>query len=568
MLAADATSSDNPRMSYQVLARKWRPRTFKTLVGQEHVVRALVNGLDQDRVHHAFLFTGTRGVGKTTIARIFAKALNCLEGVSSEPCGECSACTAIDEGRFIDLLEVDAASRTKVEDTRELLDNVQYAPSQGRYKVYLIDEVHMLSTSSFNALLKTLEEPPPHVKFLLATTDPQKLPATVLSRCLQFNLKRLPIELIHGHLTHLLQEESIDFDNAALQLLAFAADGSMRDALSLLDQAIAFGQGTVHQAEVSTMLGSIDQGHITELLDTLAANDGPRLMATVARISEQAPDFYQLLGDLLTALQRLALIQMVPDAASDQWFGKDELQRLAGIMTAEDVQLFYQIALVGRRDFKLVADPRSGFEMLLLRMLSFTGATDAPAKPASPSGGQAAASAQAKTAAVPQAAAGVQGSPSPVSPSAASDSASAPPPEPVALAKAEPGTTLDHQNWRSVMDSLPLIGMARQLAANCQLIRHKENRLNMALAPNHAQICTPSAEAKLKKALEAYLGTSLKLSFTQQEPDQETPAQQVAREASERQQAAEQSIHGDPLVQNLMQSLGAEVVPNSVRPID
>ncbi|MBU2707046.1 DNA polymerase III subunit gamma/tau [Zooshikella marina] len=358
-------------MSYQVLARKWRPRTFKQLVGQLHVLKALVNALDHDRLHHAYLFTGTRGVGKTTIARILAKCLNCEHGVSSEPCGQCDACREIDEGRFVDLIEVDAASRTKVEDTRELLENVQYAPTRGRYKVYLIDEVHMLSTHSFNALLKTLEEPPPHVKFLLATTDPQKLPVTILSRCLQFALKNMSPERIVGHLQFILAEESVGFDMPALWQLARAADGSMRDALSLTDQAIAFGNGEVREPDVAAMLGTIDPHQVFHVVEALAEGDIQQLLNTIAHLAEFAPDYISVLADLLSILHRIALAQMVPDAVDNSQGDQQRLLALAAKMTAEDVQLYYQIGLLGRRDLPLAPDPRGGFEMVMLRMLAF-----------------------------------------------------------------------------------------------------------------------------------------------------------------------------------------------------
>ena len=358
-------------MSYQVLARKWRPRSFKELVGQSHVLQALVNALDQDRLHHAYLFTGTRGVGKTTIARILAKCLNCETGVSSTPCGQCSACKEIDEGRFVDLLEVDAASRTKVEDTRELLDNVQYAPTRGRYKVYLIDEVHMLSAHSFNALLKTLEEPPPHVKFLLATTDPQKLPVTILSRCLQFGLKNMTPERIVGHLKNVLGQESVPFEPAALWQLARAADGSMRDSLSLTDQAIAFGNGQVSEAEVSTMLGTIDQGQVMKMVRSLAMGNAAEVLAAVAELSEHAPDYASVLNDMLSVLHRIAVAQAVPDAVDNSQGDREQVIDLASGMMAEDVQLYYQVGLVGKRDLPLAPDPRGGFEMALLRMLAF-----------------------------------------------------------------------------------------------------------------------------------------------------------------------------------------------------
>src|ERR1700691_134009 len=358
--------------SYTALARKWRTKKFSELVGQEHVRRALVNSLTSGRVHHAFLFSGTRGVGKTTIARILAKCLNCEKGVSAEPCGECAACREIDAGRFVDLLEVDAASRTKVDDTRELLDNVQYAPTNARFKVYLIDEVHMLSTHSFNALLKTLEEPPPHVKFLLATTDPQKLPVTVLSRCLQFSLKRLSANLIAERLQFIAGAEKLDYEPAAFALLARAAEGSMRDALSLLDQLIAFGGGALSEANTRSMLGTIDRGHVLKIVEALSIEDGPALLAQVAELDRDAPDYDRALVDLAALLQRIAIAQVVPAAAQEgEEFDAPTLARLGRAMSAEDVQLYYQIALDGRRDLPMAPDPRLGFEMTLLRMLAF-----------------------------------------------------------------------------------------------------------------------------------------------------------------------------------------------------
>ncbi|WP_018015636.1 DNA polymerase III subunit gamma/tau [Teredinibacter turnerae] len=368
-------------MSYQVLARKWRPANFREMVGQEHVLRALINALDHNRLHHAYLFTGTRGVGKTTIARILAKCLNCDTGVTSTPCGECTSCVEIAEGRFVDLIEVDAASRTKVEDTRELLDNVQYAPTRGRYKIYLIDEVHMLSNHSFNALLKTLEEPPEHVKFLLATTDPQKLPVTILSRCLQFNLKNMSPERIVGHLQNVLEKEAIPSDNAALWSLARAADGSMRDALSLTDQAIAFGSGKVADSDVAAMLGTIDHQLIQRLIGALIESDGARLLNAVAEFAEHAPDFDAALSDLLTMLHRIAIAQALPEALDNSFGDRAQVLDFAARLTPEDVQLFYQTALIGRRDLPLASDSRSGFEMSLLRMLAFRpqGLVDVPA---------------------------------------------------------------------------------------------------------------------------------------------------------------------------------------------
>ena len=358
-------------MSYQVLARKWRPRTFREMVGQEHVLQALINALDHDRLHHAYLFTGTRGVGKTTIGRILAKCLNCETGVSSEPCNQCSACQEINEGRFVDLIEVDAASRTKVEDTRELLENVQYAPSRGRYKVYLIDEVHMLSNSSFNALLKTLEEPPPHVKFLLATTDPQKLPVTILSRCLQFNLKNMNPERIVNHLMYVLEKELVPFEEAALWQLARSADGSMRDALSLTDQSIAFGDGKVTDADVRIMLGTIDQLLVYKVIDGLMTESAPAILKAVNELAEHAPDYSAALAELITTFHRIAIAQALPEAIDNSQGDRQKIYDFAQSIATEDIQLYYQTALLGRRDLPLAPDPRSGFEMVLLRMLAF-----------------------------------------------------------------------------------------------------------------------------------------------------------------------------------------------------
>ena len=370
-------------MSYQVLARKWRPRSFREMVGQTHVLKALINALDNQRLHHAYLFTGTRGVGKTTIARIIAKCLNCEIGVSSTPCGECSVCREIDEGRFVDLIEVDAASRTKVEDTRELLDNVQYAPSRGRYKVYLIDEVHMLSSHSFNALLKTLEEPPPHVKFLLATTDPQKLPVTILSRCLQFSLKNMPPERVVEHLAHVLGAENVPFEEDALWLLGRAADGSMRDAMSLTDQAIAFGEGRVLAADVRAMLGTLDHGQVYGVLQALLEGDARALLEAVRQLAEQGPDWAGVLAEMLNVLHRVAIAQALPEAIDNGQGDRDRVLALAQALPAEDVQFYYQMGLIGRRDLPLAPDPRSGFEMVLLRMLAFRPAEseDAPRTP-------------------------------------------------------------------------------------------------------------------------------------------------------------------------------------------
>ena len=375
-------------MSYQVLARKWRPRSFREMVGQTHVLKALINALDSQRLHHAYLFTGTRGVGKTTIARIIAKCLNCETGITSTPCGECSVCREIDEGRFVDLIEIDAASRTKVEDTRELLDNVQYAPSRGRFKVYLIDEVHMLSSHSFNALLKTLEEPPPYVKFILATTDPQKLPATILSRCLQFSLKNMTPERVVEHLSHVLSVENVPFEDDALWLLGRAADGSMRDAMSLTDQAIAFGEGKVLAGDVRAMLGTLDHGQVFDLLHALIEGDAKAMLEAVRHLAEQGPDWNGVLSEILNVFHRVAIAQALPDGVDNGHGDRDRVLALAQALPAEDVQFYYQMGLIGRRDLPLAPDPRGGFEMVLLRMLAFRPADtgNVPSQPLKPVG--------------------------------------------------------------------------------------------------------------------------------------------------------------------------------------
>ncbi|MCL5668901.1 MAG: DNA polymerase III subunit gamma/tau [Gammaproteobacteria bacterium] len=523
-------------MSYQVLARKWRPRNFGEVVGQEHVLRALINALDNDRLHHAFLFTGTRGVGKTTLARVLAKSLNCEKGVSSTPCGVCSACREIDEGRFVDLIEVDAASRTKVEDTRELLENVQYAPTRGRYKVYLIDEVHMLSGHSFNALLKTLEEPPPHVKFLLATTDPQKLPVTILSRCLQFNLKRLPVELIQQRLAAILASEKIASESAALAAIARAADGSLRDALSLLDQAIAYGAGAVRADEVRAMLGSIEQTHVLELLDALAASDAQVLLACTHRLAEHAADFTGVLAEMLSTLQCIALAQVAPQALDDSRGNREAVLRLAKTMTPEDVQLYYQIGVNGRRDLPYAPDVRTGFEMTLLRMLAFRpvegGAPgDAPAPDVKSAAG--AAPADLAQNAVTQPVAGAQGN-----------------------------------DWASTVAALKLNGMARELALHCVLSRREGEVLHLALDSAHAKLHTRNLEERLQQALQQHYGAPLKLVIKVGGSSQETPAQQQTRVLSERQQAAVRAVTADSNVQALCETFHTSVDPNSIRLTD
>jgi len=534
-------------MSYQVLARKWRPRSFKEMVGQSHILRALINALDNDRLHHAYLFTGTRGVGKTTIARILAKSLNCEKGVSATPCGECSTCVEIDEGRFVDLIEVDAASRTKVDETRELLDNVQYAPTRGRFKVYLIDEVHMFSNHSFNALLKTLEEPPPHVKFLLATTDPQKLPVTILSRCLQFNLKALPQEQIHDHLAFLLDQEKIQSDAASTQHISRAAQGSMRDALSLLDQAIAFGGGELKEADVCDMLGVIEKHHVVDVLNSLVARDASALLNCVQTMSEQSVDYETVLVDLLSMLQRIAIAQASPEAVDDALGDRDAVLSFATNISAEDVQLYYQIALIGRRDLVLAPQLRGGFEMILLRMLSFQPA-EAGLQPVSVKPAQAAT----------------------VSNKAIAESnttASAPEPaqtKPVATIAKE--KTSADSDWSSIVEAMGVVGMVQQLAVHCTLVSRDDKQWSLLLGDENKQLHSEKFENRLLEALQAYLQSDISLEIQVGEQQGETPAMQTKRKKQERQQTAETDVASDAIVQSLQERLGATV--QAVKPVD
>ena len=530
-------------MSYLVLARKWRPKRFEELAGQEHVVRALVNALNTGRVHHAFLFTGTRGVGKTTIARIFAKSLNCETGIGASPCGVCSTCVEIDEGRFIDLREVDAASRTKVDDTRELLDNVQYAPARGRYKVYLIDEVHMLSTHSFNALLKTLEEPPPHVKFLLATTDPQKLPVTVLSRCLQFNLKRLPQSVIAKYVTEILRVENIPCEAEAVRMIAQSAEGSMRDALSLLDQAIAFGGEKLNTEDTRTMLGSIDRRQVFALAAAIANRDARDMLRQVADLDERAPDYRDVLADLANLLQRIALLQAVPDFAREDADDQEVLVQLAAAFTPEDVQLCYQLAVVGRRDLDLAPEPRGGFEMVLLRMLAFRQLGDG----AMTNAGVAASAPRVSAPSMPTTA-----------PSAR-----------VTATAAQPSKATVPGDWLSMVRQLNLAGPASQLAAHCTLKDRQLGKLSLVLDAEGEPFRRPALEEKLRVALSALLNEDIKLEFVEVTREViDTPARRQQAAVADRQQAAVQAIHSDPNVQQMVDMFGAVVQPESIKPIE
>jgi len=528
-------------MSYLVLARKWRPKNFADTVGQEHVLQALVNALESGRLHHAYLFAGTRGVGKTTIARILAKALNCDTGVTAEPCGECSSCVEIDEGRFVDLIEVDAASRTKVDDTRDLLDNVQYAPARGRYKVYLIDEVHMLSKSSFNALLKTLEEPPPHVKFLLATTDPQKLPVTVLSRCLQFNLTRLTPRLIQDRLAHICEAESIEFESTAIAMIARAADGSLRDALSLLDQAIAYCGGKVEEDPVATMLGTIDRDHVSRLVRLLAANDAAGIIAAMKDIDEQFPDYARLLEDLARVLQQIAIYQVVGSIDAEEEISDEELSELAATVDAADVQLFYQTALIGRRDLHLAPDPRGGVEMTLLRMLAF--------RPAS---------------AIGSAAAGGSGGASKPQKEPAKVTA------PVAkMVRGKQAATdslgWEVPDWKELVPQMGLSGAERLLAASCALLRRENNTVFFSLDPGSESYLTRQRKESLAKTLSDHFGEPLVVDISIGKVEVESPMQTESRQTDERFAAEREKLEADPNVQALKSMFGAELSAESIK---
>jgi DNA polymerase-3 subunit gamma/tau len=686
-------------MSYQVLARKWRPRSFREMVGQTHVLKALINALDSQRLHHAYLFTGTRGVGKTTIARIIAKCLNCETGITSSPCGECSVCREIDEGRFVDLIEIDAASRTKVEDTRELLDNVQYAPSRGRFKVYLIDEVHMLSSHSFNALLKTLEEPPPYVKFILATTDPQKLPATILSHCLQFSLKNMTPERVVEHLTHVLGAENVPFEDDALWLLGRAADGSMRDAMSLTDQAIAFGEGKVLAADVRAMLGTLDHGQVFDVLHALIEGDAKALLEAVRHLAEQGPDWNGVLSEMLNVLHRVAIAQALPEGVDNGHGDRDRVLALAQALPAEDVQFYYQMGLIGRRDLPLAPDPRGGFEMVLLRMLAFRPAdtADAPRQPLKPVGiSQATVDSANSVAAAPKpapvVAAAVAPTPAAVAapvpepaPVVVAVPAPAPEPEPVAEAvvdlpwndpvepepepapvqqpavepvletaseqpelppmplptpdsvvpdapewaaapipepsvadvdAATPGMDLDDEppldedyiepdmdsaysylddlasehtaepapepepepaaapatglalQWLELFPQLPISGMTGSIAANCTLIAVDGDHWLMHLDPAHSALFNATQQRRLNDALNQFHGRTLSLTIELIKPEQETPAQAASRRRANRQREAEESIHGDPFIQQMVQQFGAVVRHDTIEPVD
>jgi DNA polymerase-3 subunit gamma/tau len=544
-------------MSYQVLARKWRPRTFDQLVGQEHVSQALINGLDQDRLHHAFLFTGTRGVGKTTIARILAKCLNCETGVSSTPCGECASCVDVDEGRFIDMIEIDAASRTGVDDTRELLESVQYTPTRGRYKVYIIDEVHMLSASSFNALLKTLEEPPPHVKFVLATTDPQKIPVTILSRCLRFNLRRLLPDQIAEYLHRLVNEEGIEAEAETLTVIARAADGSMRDGLSLLDQAIAFGGGKLVMSDLEKMLGLVDHEHVTSMIRALAQEDAKGLLAIVEDLVSQSRDLESVLINLAEVLHRVTLVQCVPGYRDPERSDWEAIDRLAEELPLEDAQLFYQVAVKGRAELGLAPDPRTGLEMTLLRMLAF--------RPAPADTGQS--PPQAPPRSTPRA-------------KAKPDSAAPASPARKAVKQAAVKTTdktlepdvetapAASSDWFALQDRLDLSGQVRELARNVQLKYRHEDRWDFVIAPALRHLGSSACIDRLREAISEQMGRPVNVRILNEEQAElQTAAALEEQEVRKSMSEAEKAINDDPTVKALKERMGAKLVEDSIQPL-
>ncbi len=555
-------------MSYLVLARKYRPKSFDTLVGQPHVVRALTNALTQQRLHHAYLFTGTRGVGKTTIARILAKSLNCETGITATPCGVCNACTEIDRGRFVDLLEVDAASNTQVDAMRELLDNAQYAPTVGRFKVYIIDEVHMLSKSAFNAMLKTLEEPPAHVKFILATTDPQKVPVTVLSRCLQFNLRQMASTTISEHLQNVLGQENISFESAAISLISRAAAGSMRDALSLTDQAIAYGNQTVNEIEVRSMLGAVDQTYLYDILQALIIQDGVALIEKAQAMQMRNIAFEAALNDLANILHQIAMLQTVPSSIADDSPERALLLDLAQKLNPETLQLYYQIAILGRRDIGLAPDEYAGFTMSLLRMLAFapnekvTEKLSAPAPIANKALATPAINAQAN----------LQVEIAPTEPViAAPQTITAP------VVAAPPETESENSaqnfdgNWRELVEKSLKLGLARALAQNCEMVSYDENSINLRVAANNKHLVSPNYQEKLSSAINQHFGKRIKLNVEisgEAHIEINTPAKQTAVEKATIQSSAEESIMQDSFVKDLLSQFDATIIPNSIKPIN
>jgi DNA polymerase III subunit gamma/tau len=558
-------------MTTLALARSWRPKTFPELLGQDHVVKALTHALDQGRLHHAWLFTGTRGVGKTTIARILAKALNCIgpdgQGqMTSQPCGKCAACLEIDAGRYVDYIEMDAASNRGVDEMAQLLEKASYAPSNGRYKVYMIDEVHMLSTHAFNAMLKTLEEPPEHVKFILATTDPQKIPVTILSRCLQFNLKQMPVPLIVEHLQTVLAAEKVESEIGALRVLAKAAQGSMRDALSLTDQAIAYAAGTVTQASVRNMLGTLDDAYLIQVLDALANKNGAALVAVAQEMGERSMSFSLALQDLASLIQKIASAQVVPESVLDDWPEAAEIRRLATVFSKEEAQLFYQIAITSRPDLSLAPDEQTGFSMALLRMLAFRpGSAGSGPSQSAGSVSNGVAPTAASTATKPAAA-----KPASAAPVAAPASAAAPKSITSAATSAAPPATVsssDRPDWHSLMRALPVRGLVQQLAHQTELQDWVDSAqgVKATVITSLPQLASADCIGRLSEALSVHYGKKVQIEVVEGAVEK-TVAKIDAQVQQEKRQNAEERIAADPFVQQLEREFGAKVVSGSVRP--
>ncbi len=546
-------------MSYQVLARKYRPRSFDTLVGQAHVVQALKNALDQKRLHHAYLFTGTRGVGKTTLARILAKALNCENGISSSPCGTCSACTEIDQGRYVDLIEVDAASNTQVDNMRDLLDNAQYAPTQGQFKIYIIDEVHMLSKSAFNAMLKTLEEPPEHVKFILATTDPQKVPVTVLSRCLQFNLKQMPSASISEYMEKILKEEAINYEINAIYLIAKAANGSMRDALSILDQGIAYCGGTIEEATIKKMLGAIDQSYLFNLIQAVIDQDGQRVIEIAKHMDERNLSFEAALNDLANLIQIISVTQAIPESLEVSYLDRDQVIALSKKISAEQLQLLYQITILGRRDLYLAPDEYAGFTMTLLRMLSFAPQDAVIAKnPAIAKNDVAHSATKMESAAI--------------SKDVSSETFEI-------KKKIEVTHEIDEDisdkeiskeavpfngNWRELVDQLKL-GLVKALAQQSELVSFKNNEIILSIADEHKHLLNEAYQKKLELSLSEHFSQRIKLVILQKGANN-SPLKQKQEERSTLMKDTENAILQDQFVKSLLTEFNAEIIPSSIKP--
>lgn len=547
-------------MTYQVLARKWRPRTFKELVGQKPIIQAITHALDQGRLHHAYLLTGTRGVGKTTLARIMAKALNCEKGVSASPCLECQICRDIEAGRFVDLIEIDAASRTKVEDTREILDNVQYRPTVGRYKIYLIDEVHMLSTHSFNALLKTLEEPPEYVVFILATTDLHKIPVTVLSRCLQFTLKHLTPQMITQQLVMVCQDEQITYDETALMFLAKAANGSMRDALSLLDQAIAYSQGCINEEQVSGMLGLVGESHMIALLAALAERDGIKLMGLARQLSDEGADFNYIMDNLVDAFHQIALMQCLPQLKKDN----PALSIYTDLFSKEDIQLYYEITLKGREDLLISSSYLVGFEMTLLRLLAFTSPDfEDQASPSTPS----AVTTESQLPKPPQIIEKAAASSQPANKVTAPPADPIPVPNNVRVTHSEMKTTPD--NWANIVRSLGLEGMGQTVLSHCCLLEKTDTRVSLGIEPAYQAMMTANIKGRIEAALSEYYAQPIKLQVeTTTALSQATPAQIKSREDSQRLEETKASLNQDPVLNDIIKQFDGKMIEESIKTKD